>query len=169
LIVVQGSLGDLEGLNFLIDTGVNPTEVDTGIARKFSPTGGLRKLALVNQDAAVTQVVIRNLQIGPIKVRSVPAVVQDLSTLKKALGIRIDVIVGFGVLSLSSFSIDYRKKTLVFGPIESQSAVPFDTGPPVITVVFFDEPVLLLRLNREDPDSESVDPQPIVPKYSAGL
>lgn len=40
LIVVQGSLGGREALNFLIDTGVNPTVIDSRIAKKLGLTGG---------------------------------------------------------------------------------------------------------------------------------
>jgi hypothetical protein len=73
--------------------------------------------------------------------------IQDLSSLQEALGTRIHAIVGFGVLSLSSFSIDYRTKKIAFGPIESSpSSVPFDTGPPVLTVQLRlkDDPVRVL-------------------------
>ena len=146
-IVVQGSLGTLRGLNFLIDTGVNPTAVDTRIAKKLRLTGGAHEVALFNQNTKATQVVLPSLQLGPIRAESLPAVIQDLSHDEEVLGVRIDAKVGFGVLGLSSFSIDYRSKKIVFGPIESSSfAVPFDTGPPVLTVQLQvqDEPVRLL-------------------------
>jgi predicted aspartyl protease len=135
LIVVQGSLGPLERLNFLIDTGVNPTVVDRRIARKLRLTGGTHELALFNQNTDVRSAVLPNLQLGPIRAESLPGMIQDLSHFKQALGVRIDGMVGFGVLSLSSFSIDYRSKKIVFGPIESSPlAVPFDTAAPVLTV-----------------------------------
>lgn len=135
LIVVHGSLGELEGLNFLVDTGVNPTEVDDRIARKFPSLGKIHTLGLLDQEADVRQVLLPRLQLGPILAKSVPAVIQDLSPLKQAAGVRIDAVVGLDVLSLSSFSIDYRTKKILFGPIDSSgSAVPFDTGPPIVTV-----------------------------------
>src|SRR5262249_56997224 len=104
-------------------------------------------LALLNQNASVEQGVLPRLRLGPIRVESLPGMVQDLSPLKEALAVRIDGIVGLGVLSLSSFSIDYRTKKIVFGPVEaSPSAVPFGTGPPIVTVQLRlrDEPVRLL-------------------------
>jgi hypothetical protein len=135
LIVVQGSVGTLDKLNFVIDTGVNPPAVDARIAKKLPPTGGVHKLALLNQNVDVRQVLLPSLQVGPIRAKSLLAVIQDLSSLERALGVRIDALVGFGVLSLGSFSIDYTTKRIIFGPVESlQSAVPFDTGPPVLTV-----------------------------------
>jgi predicted aspartyl protease len=135
LIVVQGSVGTFDKLNIVIDTGVDPPAVDARIANKIPSTSGVHKLALLNQNVDVRQVVLPSLQVGPIRAKSLLAVVQDLSPFEQACGIRIDAVVGFGVLSLSSFSIDYRAKKIVFGPVESsQSAVPFDTGPPVLTV-----------------------------------
>jgi predicted aspartyl protease len=147
LIVVQGSLGTCERLNFLIDTGVNPTAVDRRIAKKLGLTGGAHTVAFLNQNTSVGQVVLPSLKLGPIHAEALPGMIQDLSYFQEALGTQIDVIVGLGVLSLSSFSIDYTKKTIMFGPIERlPSAVPFETGPPVVTVQakIEDEPVRLL-------------------------
>lgn len=147
LIVVQGSLGSLERLNFLIDTGVNPTVVDLRIAKKLRLTGRTHELALFNQSTDVRSVVLPNLQLGPIRAESPPGIIQDLSHFEQALGVRIDAMVGLGVLSLSSFSIDYVSRKIVFSPIEpSLFAVPFVTGPPALTVQVKveDTPVRLL-------------------------
>jgi hypothetical protein len=148
LIVVQGSLGTLDRLNFLIDTGMSPTKVDPIVARKLGLTGAApHKLALFDRNLEVPQVVLPSLQLGPIRAESLPGVIVDLSCFEKILGSRIDAVVGFDVLSLSSFSIDYRTKKIVFGPIEpSASSVPFETGPPVLTVELHihDEPLRLL-------------------------
>jgi predicted aspartyl protease len=148
LIVVQGSLGTLDRLNLLIDTGASPTKVDPRIANKLGLTvAGSHRLALFNQNLEVAQVVLPSLQLGPIRAESLPGVIVDLSCFEKILGVRIDAVVGFDVLSLSSFSIDYRGKKIVFGAIEpSALSVPFETGPPVLTVELHiqDEPLRLL-------------------------
>jgi hypothetical protein len=73
--------------------------------------------------------------------------VQDLSSLQKTLGRRIDAIVGLDVLGKNSFSINYRTKRLRFGPVEgSRSTVSFETGQPLVTVEarLHNLPVLLL-------------------------
>jgi predicted aspartyl protease len=147
LIVVRGSLGRFERLNFLIDTGANPTAVDRRIAKKLGLTGDAAKLALVYQHANVERVVLPSLQLGPIRTESVPGVAQDLSAIEKVVGVRIDAIIGFGVLSRSSFVIDYRSKKIFFGLVEpSLRTVPFETGPPNLTVQLRvqDQPVRLL-------------------------
>jgi predicted aspartyl protease len=135
LIIVQGSLGDIEQLNFLIDTGANPSAVDRRIAKKLGLKGVAGKLTLFNENADVERVVLPCLRLGPIQAESLSGLVQDLSSVEKVLGVRIDAIVGFDVLSLSNFVIDYRSRKVVFGPIEpSPLAVHLDTGPPTFTV-----------------------------------
>jgi len=147
LIVIQGSVGDLEPLNFLIDTGANPTAVDRKIAKKLGLQGTTGTLALFNQNTNVERIVLPSLRLGPIRATSLPGLVQDLSSVEKVLGVRIDAIVGFDVLSLSSFSIDYKSKKIIFGPIEpSPAAIPLGTGPPTFTVQLqvLDEQIRLL-------------------------
>jgi predicted aspartyl protease len=147
LIVVQGSLGDLERLNFLIDTGANQSAVDRRIAKKLGLQGTAGKLALFNQNTNVERVVLPNLRLGPVRATSLPGLAQDLSSIEKVLGVRIDAIVGFDVLSLSSFSIDYKSKKIIFGPIKpSPAAIPLGPGPLTFTVELqvLDEQIRLL-------------------------
>ena len=135
LIVVQGSLGTLEGRNLLIDTGANVTSIDRRIARKLGLKGQDDKLALLNQAARVERVVLPSLQVGTIRAESLPGVVQDLSFVDSVVGSRIDAIVGLDFLCHSSFVIDYVSKKMIFGPIEvTPLIVPFKTGPPIVTV-----------------------------------
>lgn len=147
LIVAHGSLGNLSRLNFLIDTGTDPTAVDVRIAKKLRLTGRPHELVLLNEITDVRETVLPSLQLGPIRAESVPAMIQDLSAFEAASGERIDAIIGFGVLSRSSFSINYQSKKIVFGPIESLPFTgPLDIGPEGLTVQFDvqDKPVRLL-------------------------
>jgi hypothetical protein len=131
LIVVQGSLGSLEGLNFLIDTGANASSIGRRIAKKLQLAGEADKLFLFNQKVEVARVILPSLQLGPLRVEFLPGLIQDLSPVEKALGVRIDAIVGFDVLARSSFIVDYESKKMLFGPLEpSTLAVPFDAGSP---------------------------------------
>jgi len=147
VIVVRGSLGELGQLNFLIDTGANPSAVDRRIAKKLGLTGEVGKLGLFNQNVEVERVVLPSLQLGPIRTESLPGLIQDLYPVEQVIGVRIDAIIGFGVLSLSSFVIDYNSKKIIFGPVEpSTLAVAFESGPPTITLKVFvqNQPLRLL-------------------------
>jgi len=135
LIVVRGDLGFLEGLNFLVDTGANPTAVDMRIAEKLGLKGQSKKLELFDQSVLAEGVELPTLQVGPLRAESLPAVVQDLSPVEHNLGVRIDAIVGLGILSAENFTIDYDSKKIEFGEIEPLPfAVPFATPPPTLTV-----------------------------------
>jgi hypothetical protein len=135
LIVVQGSLGDTRRLNFIIDTGTNPSVVDSRIAQKLHMAGVGAKLGVHNQVVEVQKAVVPSLQIGALRAKFLPVLVRDLGFLQKDLGIRIDAVIGLDVLSLSNFSINYTTKRIVFGvtPV-SGSSVPFQSAPPWLTV-----------------------------------
>jgi len=135
LIVVQGSLGMFGDLNFLVDTGANPTAVDQRIAKKLGLKGQSKRLELLDQSVPVEAIELPTLQLGPIRAESLPGVVQDLSPVGKNVGVRIDAIVGLGVLRAQRFTIDYETKRIVFGDIDPLPfAVPFHTPPPTLTV-----------------------------------
>jgi hypothetical protein len=73
--------------------------------------------------------------LGPIAVESVPVLSQDLSYFQKALGFKVDAIVGMDVLCKSSFTLNYRTREMVFGGVENLTfSTPFETYAPVITV-----------------------------------
>jgi predicted aspartyl protease len=135
LVVAQGSLGTLSRLNFLIDTGANPSAVDRRVARKLGLTGKAGRLVLYQQNVHSESVVLSNVRVGPIRAESVPGLIQDLSPVERILGVRIDAVIGLSVLQLSTFIIDYDAKRIIFGPVETWGlAVPFETGPPTLTV-----------------------------------
>jgi hypothetical protein len=147
LVVVEGSIGSLEKLTFIIDTGTYPSIVDQRIASTLGLSEREGKVALVNQSVQAKLATLPFLRVGPAGVESVPVLVQDLSSLEKTLRRRIDAIVGLDVLGKNSFSINYRTKRLRFGRVErSQSTVSFETNQPLITVEvrLHDRPVRLL-------------------------
>jgi hypothetical protein len=60
---------------------------------------------------------------------------EDLSFLQKAIGHKVAGIVGLDVLRKSSFTINYRTKEMLFGPVEKLTfSAPFDTDTPLATV-----------------------------------
>lgn len=147
LVVVEGSIGTLEKLTFIVDTGTYPSIVDQRIANTLGRSEREGKAVLVGQSVQARLATVPFVAVGPVRVELVPVLVQDLSSLDKTLGRRIDAIVGLDVLGKNSFSINYRTKRLRFGAVKrSRSIVSFETGQPLITVEarLHDRPVRLL-------------------------
>jgi hypothetical protein len=134
LVAVEGSIGNLEKLTFIIDTGAYPSMIDQRIATILGLSERDGKVGLVNQNAQVKLATLPVVAVGPARAESIPVLVQDLSNLEKTLGRRIDGVVGLDVLGKTSFSINYRTKRMRFGPVERSRSTSFETGPPFITV-----------------------------------
>ena len=129
LIVVDGSIGNLQKLNFLVDTGAYPTVVDQRISHGLALVEKAATAGLSTQRLQTKSTVLPSLRVGPIRVESLGVLTQDLSFLEKALGCRVDALVGMDVLAKTSFSIDYQSRQVLFGPIQDERfSVPFESG-----------------------------------------
>ena len=132
LIVTKGSIGPLNGLSLLIDTGTIPSMVDGRIARKLHVQAEPSMLVAFGQSVAIQSTILNGFRIGARQPGAVPAGVSDLSYLE---GVRIDAIVGLDVLARTSFSIDYRKRVLRFSPDgREESVAPLELVWPFLTV-----------------------------------
>ena len=132
LIVTKGSIGPLNGLSLLIDTGTIPSMVDGRIARKLHVQAEPSMLVAFGQSVAIRSTILNGFRIGARQPGAVPAGVSDLSYLE---GVRIDAIVGLDVLARTSFSIDYRKRVLRFSPDgREESVAPLELVWPFLTV-----------------------------------
>jgi len=135
LVIIEGSIGNVQKLHFLIDTGAYPSVVDQKIAQTLGLAEKPARVTLSNSSVQTRLVVLPSLLMGPVRVESLPVLTQDLSYFQKALAYRVDAIVGMDVLRKSSFSINYRTKEMLFGPTGSLSfSAPFETDRPVVTI-----------------------------------
>jgi predicted aspartyl protease len=132
LVVTRGSVGRLNNLNLLIDTGTIPSAVDSRIARKLRLQAEPAMLVAFGQRVPIQSVVVDGLRIGSLQSGRVPAGVGDLSYLQ---GAHVDAIVGLDVLARTNFSIDYRTRVLKFAPAgREDAAAPLDVVWPFVTV-----------------------------------
>jgi predicted aspartyl protease len=134
-IVVEGSIGNVQKLNFLVDTGASPSVVDQKIAQRLGLVGQPGRVNLSNKTIQARVVVLPSLALGPVSVGSLPVLTQDLSFFQRNLGYNVDVILGLDVLRKSNFSINYKTKEIAFGPIERMKfSAPFETDTPIVTI-----------------------------------
>jgi hypothetical protein len=154
LVVVEGSIGNLRRLNFEVDTGAYPTIIDQKIARDLGLAEVPGRVNLSNKRVEARRVVLPSLELGPIRVESLPVLAQDLSFFQKILGHKVDGIVGLDVLRKSNFTINFRSKEMIFGGTEKlKFSARFDTDTPVVTIrTRFQERRLRLVVGTGSPD-----------------
>jgi predicted aspartyl protease len=133
LIVVKCSVGGIQNLTAIIDTGVSETVIDMTLVRRLSLPAKAESAIFISQQATVWEVAIPHVQVGPIAVDRLEGIATDLSTLTAKLGIRPQVLIGMDLLHRSNLVIDYQNRRLSFGsaPILSHSTplVSWVSGP----------------------------------------
>lgn len=130
LVVAEGQFGGaLEHQKFVLDTGTAPSILNRRIAKQLglALTSGHETGMSGDHSSDVT--VLPELDIGPIRVLSLPVVVMDLSRLERDLGFPIAGQLGLDVLGNFSFRLDYKLNVLDFGEVEPKGlSVPLDPG-----------------------------------------
>ncbi len=135
LIVVRGSIGQLDELRFLIDTGSARTIIDRKVADKLHVQllPGALKFQAFDEPGEAYRAAIPSLTYGPVSVPAFSGLVARLSSMFGAG--RIHAIVGLDLLRLSSFAIDYRSRRVEIGPVaDSAVSVPFQSRFPFLSV-----------------------------------
>jgi predicted aspartyl protease len=122
LPVVEGTIGGKPRQNIMIDTGTSSAVLDAALALSLGLESAPATMELFDGTIPATGVWIPELQVGPVRKRSVPAIVRDLSYLRH-FGIPIAAIVGLDVLGDASFRLDYDARRLVFGEIAAEGMV----------------------------------------------
>jgi predicted aspartyl protease len=136
LIVARGSVGSQKDLNFLLDTGANPTVLDRRVAQKLHLQEVPGVLTGVNGRVQAGLATVPSLQFGPIQRDNLGVVVEDLSFFSKAIPVRIDGVIGLDVVGQDPFEIDYTASRILFGHIPSlKNSLPLELRGelPIVT------------------------------------
>ncbi len=115
LIVVEGRIGTLSKLKFILDTGTTQTVVDKRVARKLGVRGLPRQVLTIQKHFEVESAIFSDLQLGPIQATNIPLLVADLAALTEFAG-AVDGILGLDLLLGSRISIDFTSKKLLVRP-----------------------------------------------------
>jgi len=118
LVLVEGSIGALHGLKFVLDTGSTHSVVSSKLADRLE----LRRLTgrVFNIDKMVEMdwAAVPEVEIGPIRATQVPVMVTDLDYFT-SIASHVDAVVGLDLLRRENFSIDFAEMKVRFGRIEA--------------------------------------------------
>jgi predicted aspartyl protease len=117
LIVVEGRIGDLTGLKFILDTGVTTSVLDSKIAAKLKLSGRPSYVVNFGNAVPVESSTIPEVQFGPVQARNVEMFIASLNTLSDfARG--VDALIGVDLLRLNNLTFDYDTRRVLFSPID---------------------------------------------------
>jgi len=119
LVVVEGTIGSLERLKLLVDTGHHQTTIDSRVARTLGLTPSPAHVEAFGRRIAAGRVIVPWLKVGPLKSLDLPVLVTDLRHAAPGTGLQADAIVGLDVLRGTCVSIDYRRQMLTVGRIDA--------------------------------------------------
>ena len=120
VLIVAGTLGGLEQRNLLIDTGTNPTVLDTAVAHELGIDRLVKQSGTLSVVDGVVQsyyAVLPKMEIGPVHQDSLTVAVTNLSWIREKIGIRVDAVIGWDALAGHNFQINYESKKISFGDV----------------------------------------------------
>jgi len=134
LIVVRATIGT-KNLNMVLDTGTNPSIITPELSDRLKLAGKTESLQTINGTTRTQSVTLPCLQIGPLRASPIRVIVQNLRFAERSLGLSLGGVAGLDILGTRSFTIDYRKKKIVVGPIApSEKTVRFEKQEPFLAV-----------------------------------
>jgi predicted aspartyl protease len=112
LVVVNGRIGNLDDLKFILDTGASKSVIDRKVADRLGLPRRAGAVLNFERRIPVGWTDIPELQVGPLRAEGVRLMVVDLAKYFE-FGKHADGIIGLDLLSRSNkFTIDYRRRVV---------------------------------------------------------
>lgn len=116
LIEVEGGIGPLEGLKFILDTGATYSVIDRRIANRFSAVRRPGRVFNFDGFTSVDWAEFPHVHFGPIEVRNASMMVTQLAKYSELIG-NADAIIGLDLLSTAGkLGIFYDSRMVVLTP-----------------------------------------------------
>jgi len=135
LIVVEGQIGTLSKLKFILDTGTTRTLMDKRVARRLGIRGLPTALLAIRQNAEVQSAIFSHVRFGPMQATNIPLLIADLSSFTEYAD-GIDGILGLDLLWDRRISIDFVSKKLSVSSVAMDDVQSFHQGKvfcPIVT------------------------------------
>ncbi len=116
LLIVKASINEHGPYNLVIDTGASMTIISRLTARNARVARLKTPQAYALSAGGRSEVEIgriEELMVGTIRVREVDVGIMTLSVISKAVGIRVDGVLGYNVLKTFRLTIDYSDRYML--------------------------------------------------------
>lgn len=136
LIIVKGTIGAVDDLNLIVDTGASVSVISRRLAKKLNLKGASKVITAFGRKQKIKQVTISHLTVGSVTFDQIPAQVGKLSFSGMDRHLRIDGLIGLELMRRTSLTIDYSERKIRFGPVRhSATALPFYGKLPIIPIL----------------------------------
>ena len=133
VIVLEGRIGNVGRLKFVLDTGVTHSVIDRKLASKIAGARRFGKVVSFDKSVPAEWVEVSEVQFGPVEVAPFSMMVSDLRYFE-SFATKVDAVIGLDLLRFSSFSIDYDARKVFFGLIDTTGGVPMSSDPICLSV-----------------------------------
>ena len=133
LIVVEGHVGKLKKLKFLLDTGVTHSVLDRKLADTMGPPRTWGRILNFDKTVNARWAEVPDIEFGPVHTGPFFMMEGDLRYFE-SFATKVDAVIGLDLLRLHSFSIDYAAHKVSFGRLDTPDGVPMNSDPACLTV-----------------------------------
>ncbi len=143
-VVVQGKIGELDGLRFIVDTGSSYSVIDRKVADRMQLHRRPGKVFNFDRHLAIERADIPDVVLGPLHIAGISMIVARLADISDFAD-SVDGIIGLDVLSRAQkVGIDYEQRRISFEFDEECGSKPSAIKAFVITVPIQGIPMRLL-------------------------
>lgn len=134
-VVVQGQIGELDGLRFILDTGSSRSVIDRRVADRIGLSRRPGSVLSFDRNLAIELADVPELRVGPIRVADMSMTVASLADIS-AFADHADGIIGLDVLSRArKIAIDYERRRVSFELDEGQGSEPSAMKTFIVPVI----------------------------------
>ena len=118
LIVVEGRIGSLKGLKFVLDTGTTQSILSKKIADNLALLRHPARLLNFYKTVPLESTTVSEVQFGPVEAINKEMSIMNLGKFSEYAN-HIDAVIGLDLLQLNNLIFDYNLRTVLFEPIDS--------------------------------------------------
>ena len=136
LIVVEGEIGSLRGLRFILDTGTTRSIVDKKVARSLGIEGSKDRALNINRNVEVQSATFPELRFGPVSAINPTLLIANLASFSEFAD-GVDALIGLDLLWGHKILIDQQSKKVSFSPWDRR-VKPLQASYPLYVLVRVD-------------------------------